>query len=77
MDTDKATPIPKFCFYCSTTHVMSQVLRPKSVNKRCIGRATRLSGFDIFDIRCLAKVNFLKFQQFLLEKNPLIFLFMK
>ena len=32
----------KFCFYCSATHVTSQVLQPKSVNKRYEG-ATRLA----------------------------------
>ena len=34
----------KFCFYCSATHVMSQVLQPKSVNKRYRG-TTRLAVY--------------------------------
>ena len=35
IETDKQSLPPyKFCLYCSTTHVTSQVLQPKSVNKR-------------------------------------------
>ena len=33
----------KFCFYCSATHVMSQVLQPKLVNKGYRGRHTFIS----------------------------------
>ena len=33
----------KFCFYCSATHVTSQVLQPKSVNKWYRGRHTVIS----------------------------------
>ena len=35
----------KFCFYCSATHVTSQVSQPKSVNKRYRGHGgtTRLA----------------------------------
>ena len=41
MDTAKrvALPIP-FVFYCSATHVTSQVLQPEAVNKRYRGRHT-------------------------------------
>ena len=41
MDTAKrkAPPIP-FVFYCSATHVTSQVLQPKTVNKRYRGSYT-------------------------------------
>ena len=44
MDTAKRVmpPIP-FVFYCSVTHVMSQVLQPKTVNKRYRGRHTFIS----------------------------------
>ena len=40
--TDRSNPY-KFCFYCSATHVTSQVLQPKLVNKRYRGRHTVIS----------------------------------
>ena len=44
MDTDKRVvpPIP-FVFYCSATHVTSQVLHPKTFNKRYRGQHTFIS----------------------------------
>ena len=48
MDTDKHHSDPdKFCFYCPATHVMSQVLQPKSVNKWYRGRHTFISLYRI------------------------------
>ena len=40
--SDQSDPY-KFCFYCSETHVTSQVLQPKSVNKWYRGRHTVIS----------------------------------
>ena len=44
MDTDKRVVPPiSFVFYCSATHVTSQVLQPKTVNKRYRGQHTFIS----------------------------------
>ena len=41
MDTDKrVAPLYHLFFYCSATHVTSQVLQPKTVNKRYKGQHT-------------------------------------
>ena len=46
VDTAKRVAPPiSFAFYCSATHVMSQVLQPKTVNKRYRGRRTFSSVF--------------------------------
>ena len=39
----------KFCFYCSATHVTSQVLQPKSVNK--LNRGTTLLEVSIIELK--------------------------
>ena len=44
MDTDKRVAPPiSFVFYCSATHVTSQALQPKTVNKRYRGQHTFIS----------------------------------
>ena len=44
MDTDKRVAPPiSFVFYCSATHVTSQVLQPKTLNKRYRGQHTLIS----------------------------------
>ena len=44
MDTDKRVVPPiSFVFYRSATHVTSQVLQPKTVNKRYRGQHTFIS----------------------------------
>ena len=44
MDTYKRVAPPiSFIFYCSATHVTSQVLQPKTVNKRYRGQHTFIS----------------------------------
>ena len=40
--SDRRDPY-KFCFYCSATHMTSQVLQPKTVNKWYRGRHTVIS----------------------------------
>ena len=73
VDTAKRVAPPlSFAFYCSATHVMSQGLQPKTVNKRYRGRRTFSSVFyDLIYLNCQLRLRTGKMIQHDFSQPPL------